>query len=202
MAFIPATNTLQIILQGVLFGGTIQNTLYFQKSGGGAFNQSDFDDLADLVELWYFNNLVNFLSDTANFNLIIGYDLTSENAPVYSQPATLVGNVGSTSLPANCAFSISFKTGNRGRSGRGRNFVPAVPEFYVTGNSLDSVYYNGVRDGYEALINLATAGGFVWGVLSRYTNGAPRAQGLFQPVTTVTYANAQVDSQRKRVTQS
>lgn len=202
MAFIPAENVMLITLSGTLYGGKIQNTLYFKKSNGSSFSQADFDLLADTVELWYFNNLVNSVSNQAGFNVITGYDLTSDSSPVYSQLATLVGNVPSSAAPASVAFSISFKTGNRGRSGRGRNYVPGVPESVITGNSVSSAYYNAVRDGYEALIALVAAQGFVWGVLSRYTNGAPRVQGLFQPITNVTFANSQVDSQRKRVVQT
>lgn len=202
MAFIPSPNVMQIILQGTLYGSVIQNTLYFKKADSSAFTQSDFATLASAVEGWYNANIVNVLSDDVGFNTILGYDQTSQSAPAYSQPATISGNVLNTSAPGNVAFSVSFKTGNRGRSGRGRNYVAGIPELYLTGNNTQAVFYNGILNGYTALISAAATAGFVWGVLSKYSNGVPRASGLFQPVTTVTIANVQVDSQRKRVTQA
>mgnify|MGYP000349371394 CR=1 FL=1 len=201
MAFVPAANVLQVELLQTLHGSKIENTLYFRTSTP-PWDDGAVDILNTTLETWWNANIKPSLSSDLAVTGIYCTDLTTQTSPTYERVLTTAGALGSDALPANNALSVSFKTLGRGRSSRGRNYVAGISELNMTGNSVQSSVATAIRDGYGALIAAVAASGFEWVVVSRYFNKAPRASALVQPITTVTIANVQIDSQRRRVKQS
>ena len=116
----------------------------------------------------------------------------------YPSGAALAGtDISGSSLPGNVAFVLSFRTANRGRSGRGRNYIGGLNEDDVTGNLLTEAKANLFRDAYSAFLSEALFP-YRWVVVSRYNDGVKRAEGLVQTVTTVLYTDLTVDSMRGR----
>jgi len=103
-------------------------------------------------------------------------------------------------LPGSVAACISFRTGGRGRSTRGRNYVPGLSEDVVNGNDLDLTTLNNMVAAYELFMGGGTFPiAWTWGVLSRFFNLSPRVTGLFQPIIDVLSTTLTVESQRGRL---
>lgn len=201
MAFVPATNVLQVEMRGTYFGQEIENTLYFECSS--AIAEADVEALFDFLEDDFIPAYLLDLSVSLAIDELYGTDLTSASSPTYSRtfsPALTGGESGAAGMPGNVNAAISFRTANRGRSARGRNYVPGATENNVSGNVLNLTLINDLVAAYELLLgggDIPVA--WVWSVLSRFLNGAPRSSGLAQPILDVLSTDPTVDSQRGRL---
>lgn len=199
MPFIPGANIAQVNYMMTCSDEHLENVLTFQHAG--AIDQAAVDALgAWLVANWDVEVSAG-LANVLTLQLLRITDLTSETAPVYEYTTGLPTSGGSASpaLPSNVAFCLSLRTGNRGRSGRGRIFVGGIPESAVSGNQMTGAVANALVAAYQELVDFPIAG-WTWGVSSRYHNNAPRASILFQPIVNVRYVDLNVDSMRKRLT--
>lgn len=198
MDFVPAQFVMQVELVGTLHAQVVENTLYVRRSTG--WNQTQWDILASIVEQLA-NDLSASLSQQLAWTRVDGTDLTSQTAPTYSTVFAnpITGNLSSPALPGSVAFCVSFRTAGRGRSSRGRNYVPGLAEDQVTGNSLSLAVISGLLASYSAFNAALPDESMEWGVLSRVSGGLPRSAGLFQPVTSVVATDINVDSQRRRL---
>lgn len=103
------------------------------------------------------------------------------------------------SMPNNCSCAISFRTPFRGRSYRGRNYPPGLPEEYASNNRVTSAWQNAWLQFYAALFGRANDNSTPLGVISRYSGGLPRTQGQITPITAILYVDNVIDSQRRRL---
>ena len=198
MAFIPVPNVAQIQCLGRVDGCLTVNDLYFEISGGG-INQTNLAALVFVVSTWFTGNLAPLLSDDWTSERVIGVDLTSNVGPRSELSVSTPGGVAGEANPNNVAACVSFRTGGRGRSSRGRNFVPGIPGSVVTLNTLDPAFISdliGVYDGVKGPGTFLT--GWQWVVVSRFTAGAPRVAGVPSPVTEVVMVGNTVRSMRSR----
>lgn len=200
MAFVPASNVLMVELRATFNGEPMENTLYFSTSGG--ITTPKVEDLFDYLEDTWIPTWVAGMSDDFQVGEIYGTDLTTSTAPTYSRALVppLEGPNTGGNLPGNVAIVVSFRTEGRGRSTRGRNYVGGLTEDKVTDNLFDLSTLNAIVGFYELLMG---GGAFpvdwVWGVLSRFFEGAPRVTGLFQEIVDVLATDIIVDSQRGRL---
>lgn len=198
MAFIPVPDVAQVRLEGRMDNQLTINDLYFQISGGG-INAAGLDNLATNVADWWTLNVVNLLSEDFASVQVTAIDLTSQTGPLGGAPAAATGGTAVEAVPNNVAACVSFRTDQRGRSGRGRNFVPGIPGSQVDLNTLNSTFITNLIAAYTLLVGAGTfIPGWQWGVVSRYTLGAPRSSGLFIPITSVTMVGNSVRSMRSR----
>jgi len=103
-------------------------------------------------------------------------------------------------LPFNCAHCVSFRTANRGRSGRGRNYVMGLSDSEAAASAIQTTRLNLDVNAYAALVGAGTfVAGLQFCVVSRYSGGAPRSVALIQPITSVLSVDATIDSQRRRL---
>lgn len=199
MAFIPVANTAQVELRYLWDGQRCENVLYFTNDA--PYTASDLSDLALAVFDWWQDNMRAAMPATLALNEVYCTDISSATGPVHSYAPTS-GNVGTSagiSMPNNVALAITFRTGQRGRSGRGRNYIPGLTETNVTNNEVAAASVDYFQDAYALLMSGAFAGPGIWSVVSRYTGNAPRLIGQSLPVTSVAIVDAVVDSQRRRL---
>jgi len=200
MAFVPASNVLQVEIRGSLNGIPVETTQYHQHAG--SIVVGDVDDLFDWYQAEFLPDYLAPLGIEYKVNELYGTDLTSASAPTYSLVFSpqLEGGEASAAVPGNVAACISFRTANRGRSARGRNYVPGLLESDVSGNGMDLTLVNTLVAAYELMLGGGTYPlGWTWGVLSRFLNLSPRVAGLFQVITDVLSTNLTVESQRGRL---
>jgi len=199
MAFIPVPGCLQAELRYTLFGQRIENVLYFEASRP---DQPAMAALALALQAWWVDEIAPFVSVQLVLNEIYITDLTTDSGQTYSGiiAGGSGGEISDNALPGNVALCVSFRTANRGRSYRGRNYVPGLAETSVAGNTVEPTVVNGLQSGYGALISAAAGAGYPWVVASRYSGGDPRPAGILTRVTGARVVDPYVDSQRRRLT--
>lgn len=193
----PVTAVVQCQLFGRVDGQVTINDLYFQAAG--AITPLGVTTLVDAVAGWFGGSLAPLLSDDWATERVIGTDLTTATGFRIDEAAVTIGGVTGEANPNNVAAVVSLRTAQRGRSARGRNFVPAIPGAAVTLNTIDPAF---IADLLTAYTELVGAGTFVAGwelvVVSRVTGGLARATGLAIPVTNVVMVTNTVRSMRSR----
>lgn len=206
MAFIPVANTAHVRLEGRVDGCQTINNLYFRQPGGIFF--ADIQSLAVNMDAWFNLSLATDLSEQWNTIATHVRDLTTQAGLVADfASAPTAGGEPSEPAPNNVAACISFRTGTAGRSFRGRNFLPAIPNNKITTNTLDSGFMTAVRLNFEMLLpgGGTLPGDWEWVVVSRHSgvdvdgDPIPRVAGVATPVSTVVWTDPTVDSQRRRL---
>lgn len=200
MAFIPTENVAQVEIRYFAAGQQCENTLYFYNPDGVGL--AGLIDITDQVGEWWDLHLQPQQAGDVSILEIYGTDLTSSTAPTYTnleKEGMTGGNTATGMLPGNATLCVSFRTVGRGRSSRGRNYFVGLPEGAVTQNTVGAGTVSAIEDAYNALITFVTPP-WQWIVLSRYVDGAPRVEGLIQPVVAALCVDPYVDSQRRRLT--
>jgi len=200
MAFIPVPDTALVEIRGTYFGQEIENTLYFEKVGG--YISADLADLAALVRAWFFDEMLPILTEDYIFREVVATDISTESGAIVFNTAETgeTGAIASPGMPGNVCLAVSFRTGQAGRSYRGRNFISGLTEAAVDGNTLNETYRTAFGAAYSALLTVLEDTDFVWGVVSRFTAGAPRVVGVITQIISVLVVDAFIDSQRRRLT--
>jgi hypothetical protein len=110
-----------------------------------------------------------------------------------------VGTNVSPALPNSNALVLTKRTALRGRSYRGRIYVPGLIEGQVTANAVSSAYQTNYLNFWNGLLTITTTqNSFEMVVFSKKQNGSWLAQGILTPVIGFT-TDGQVDSQRRRL---
>lgn len=185
-------------LRGLLDLQQVETTLYFSAAGG--FSEANMTTLGTDLVTWWDDNLAPILSSEFSLTECFLTDLRTATSPTVSVGpfTTHLGDVGSDSLPNNCALCVSFRTNARGKSSRGRNYLCGIPEASVNGSIIDNTVIAAAVAAYTELRTGGILGIFQWVVCSRFTGGAPRTEGLTRPVTGELVTNPAIASQRRR----
>lgn len=200
MPFVPVADTIQAEIRMSLDNQLIENTLYFQSRPDAT--DPTLVALGNSLLLWWTVNYRVKLPDSVTLREIYLTDLTTASSPTHTTPAPAPAPAGSAAtpvMPNNVTIAVSFRTAARGRSFRGRNYFGALGETQISSNTVDGATQAGIVAAYQALLSGDIADDWIWGVVSRYSGGAPRAAGLFTPVTSVVITDPIVDSQRRRL---
>jgi len=204
MAFVPSATEVQTTLEGVVDNCQTINDLFFSLPGG--YILSDIQSLNTNLTSWFQLSIAPLLSENWSSVAVHSRALNVPNGFVVDQGAAAVGGVANEAAPNNVAGCISFRTGIAGRSFRGRNYVPGVPNNLITLNTMDSAFMLDVLSAYNLLLpgGGALPGGWIWGVLSRFSgidalgHPIPRAAGVFTPIVNTLFVNPKVKSMRSR----
>lgn len=207
MAFVSVPNAALVELRFLNLLQHVENTLWFERAD--APTVANLSALATAVKAWWLANMKPLQPTSVLMNEVVATDMTTNTGPQVSIPAVAgdQGSVSDPALPNNVSLAVSFRTAARGRSFRGRNFIPALWETGVVGNTVQDTIVAAIQLAYEQLIIDAgvAAAGWTWGVASRFSgvdaNGdpIPRATGIFTPIVSVVIVDPTVDSARRRL---
>lgn len=200
MAFIPVPQGMQFELRFTKEAQRCENVLYFASSA--AVSTTLMQTIAQALSNWWVGNIRAVMSNTLALQEIYCTDITSATGPTVSFTTGLPagGTVAGEALPNNVAMCLSFRTAQRGRSGRGRNYLFGFPETATSGSFFDNNLVNQMVSAYSLLLGAGTfVPGANWVVVSRFNLGGPRTNGLTIPITSVVSTNNAVDSQRRRL---
>lgn len=192
-------NCMETVIQMSLAGATCMLTYGIRK--GSAIDVADLDAVNDIFAEWITAELAPLLVDDLLFQSIKSTNLLTDSSPVSvlstGFPAT--GSIVGTPVPNNVALVMSMATANRGRSYRGRNYIPALPN---TGLQTASTWQNAqlvaFNAAYAELAIMLGADGYEHVILSRIQNGVQLAVGVSTRVDAY-IARAAVGTQRRRV---
>jgi len=199
VTFVPVPNTAQINVVYEQDGQEVENVLYYTKTTTPTLE--DLGALVDVVNAYIRDTLIPILATTIKLVRTVGVllDVIDGLQVINTTGLPASGGDANPALPNSVAFCISVRTANRGRSFRGRNYIPGLAEDLVTGNTVHSSTAAGLVSIWDGLTAIAGDDGWARTVVSRVNAGVPRTVGVATPVTNVLAVDNTVDSQRRRL---
>jgi len=200
MAFVPVPNTVAVDVIYDWDGQIVENTLYYTL-GSATPNLADITELLEAVNGIIRAGLLPLMSNAISLLRLVGTLIEVADGLQYISTTGLpeAGASDAESMPNNIAACISLRTGQSGRSFRGRNYVPGLTIENIDGNNLNSSTMSAIAAVYEGLIEPVPASAWRQTIVSRYTAGAPRTTGIATPVVNALFVDSVVDSQRRRL---
>jgi len=201
MPFIPVPDCVHIKIEGRIDNCQTINNLYFRSSIGPR-SAADILELAESIGTWVASTLAPLLNENWSGVRVLARGLTNAlGLTAEVSISTVTGLVTGEALPNNVSMAVKFATGHAGRSSHGRNYVPALSDTIVDGNDIDGGWATSIVEAYANLIfpGPVLPDGWIWVVVSRYTNNEPRAEGIFQEIFSVSVTDLIVDSMRSRL---
>lgn len=201
MAFQKVPNTVEITVVMQQNVEVITNTLHAEKAT--LYDLAEVQALALLVDSLVSFNLVPIMTVDSQYLRTEVRGLDSEN-DLFAENNTnaAIGADPSLGLPNNVTLSIKKASGFTGRSARGRWYICGVPSNNLASNEnqltqASADVWVAALEGIRAGIALS-----IWTpvIVSRFTNGLPRAEGVTFDWLTVVLVDRFVDSQRNRLT--
>lgn len=199
MAFIPLPNGIKVSVEFELAGQQVVITLWFK--GSAPATALELNDLNVAVLDWAQDNLLPILSTGI---LLTGATATaqdSDSAPTnyHALSPAQNGAVAADSVPNNVALVTSFLTALRGRSYRGRTYLPGIPANALSdASTAGAAVVTAIAEAFAALSDVETITGLEHVVASHFTGGAPRTTAVGTPVTGYRTGSI-LDSQRRRL---
>lgn len=200
MAFVPAPNQVLVEWRMIRAGQKIENTLHVNMLAEPVI--SEMTDLAVACWDWWENTLAPLTSVGV---LLVSVVVTSLHEAdgvqyTYAPDTTTTGEIVGLSLPNEVTLCVSLRSGHRGRSARGRFYVPSlVFDQMLDENNVEAAAVDAFRTALQQLINDVTDLGKQANVVSYRTNNAPRPGGpVYFPYTSAVVVDSIVDSMKSR----
>jgi len=206
MPFVPVPNTALVELRMSLDGQDIENTLWFEN--GSDPDATALSELGNLLLDWWIARYKPLTSIACFLREVVVSSMTTESSPQVSVPAPsdTHGDATDEIMPGNVSICVSFRTGLRGRSFRGRNYFAGLTIGQVTGSEVISTQITAITTAYGFLGADISATDWTWVIASRFSGvdpdtgkPIPRAEGVTTPVQSVVITDTIVDSQRRRL---
>lgn len=201
-----ATVTLQISGPGA---DIMENVLHFYKGSNVAWTATELTTLVNGIDTWTGvgdgagNKYTNSMSTGASIISITARDMTTATGPEIVKTVAHPGTDASALLQSGVSKAFTFRSGNAGRSQRGRAYMSNLCSGSVSGtdvNSMAAASLTGITAMWKSLIAATTAlnAAWYWCVLSRKQNGIVLVNGLPVKITDVGTSKTQFDYQRRR----
>jgi hypothetical protein len=174
------------------------NVLHFQNAA--AWTSGTLLDLADAIDAGWEDNVKTLVATSVTLKEIQVQDLTVEDGIGTSLVVLASGANPDAVLPSNVTLSVSFRTGQTGRSFRGRLYHIGLCEEQVNGDTLASGVQSGIITAYSAMFDDITTAmpDVLHAVVSYCSNGDWRATAVVTPITTYVVDDT-IDSMRRRL---
>jgi len=201
--FVPLADGAQVELIGVLGSVVVENRLWF-ISRQPPITQQQVDDLASGVYSWYTGQILPYLSDQYQFQIVVANDWTASPAPFQglAGPPTVGGNASGVHS-ANVSVRVSFKGSSAQTFPNNSNFIPAIPLDAVNGNVYSATFRTAMFNGYVNLIDLASGFGpfpaWRWVITSQRLNLSWRSTQAFARMDFVRFPSPWVSPRRRRL---
>lgn len=199
MSFIPTPNVARVSVEAQFNLIPVVNTMWFSK--GAPYSSGDLDDLMTILDYDWTTFVLPNLTSTYTALLWTAYAQDSNTAPMRVLGPTSPGTGGITTggdMNPGLCLAVTFMTGARGRSGRGRNYIgPFKLGQSSNARELDSTYVDALVAAYGHIRSDAAAGGHTFCVVSHFHDKAPLSSGVARPVTAID-ADAHLDYIRRR----
>jgi hypothetical protein len=197
MPFQPAPSCVQSVIEGRMDNQlTILDLSWFAS---GAITITSLNNLVVDIGTWVTTNLGPLLSRDWSSVRVRAWDLTTATGLTAEVAVAVTGGVDVEAAPNNVAACVSLRSEQRGRGGRGRNFVPGIPNSVITLNTLDTGFVTDLLGAYFLLVGAGTfSAGFQLVVIHRVEDNVPLANGIGIPIVNTTMVGSSVRSMRSR----
>jgi len=199
MTFKPSPDCAKVVIHYLCQGQKFINILHFQNTND--FDTGDLGDLAEAIADSWVANIMPLLSNQISITEVDAVDLRTQSGPEAQHIVTppVAGSLTSPMLPSNVAVVLTKRTAKRGRSYRGRIYIPGAVHSQESGPlEIGTTALANLISGLEAVLSDVDISPWVWGVLSFFLNKVARSQGVFEMGTAIS-ADTLWDSQRRRL---
>jgi len=199
MPFIPVPGCAMVEVRMLRADQHIENTLYVHNDDN--WDGASLLALAGNIRDWWDGAMSPLISTEVSINEIVATGITQvDDFQATLDGGGVAGARGGDTLPNNVSFAVAFHTGIRGRSFRGRNYLPAIcADDRSATNSLDDGYVSDVIAAYGGLLTAVLPSGQTWVVVSRFADNEPRVTGISTQVISVGATDNIIDSMRRRL---
>lgn len=199
MAYQPAPNVARVNTRYTVDGQLVENVLHFV--GNPPIGTADLQALAVAVRSVVLAYTPANAPTSVTLREISVTDLTTAFGEVVVDTTGLpaVGVATPEKLPNNVTLCLKLVTSARGRSGRGRFYVPYLREDEVQTNTVRPATIATWIDLLQDIRSAAQAVDWLMVVLSRQNEGVLLAEAVARLVTNIVSTDATVDSQRRRL---
>lgn len=199
MAYIPIPNSVKASLDFTWGGQNVAITMGWTKAS--EIQGSDLITLAVALKDWADDYLMNHLNSGIILVNVNCTDVSTESG--YSYDYQLVtpraGSETGVAVANNVCAVVTSRTVLRGRSYRGRNYIPGLSNASLLNTvQLTSTAQAALLADFYALFDVETAVGMWRSVHSRRHNNADRTTGVAERIWTYTI-DSYLDSQRRRL---
>jgi hypothetical protein len=199
MPFVPAPNIVSVEVRATNDAQHIENR--FNVNANAAVTPTIVDDICNLVSVWAQAEYFPLLPSAVELTEVFAKDLTTITGAQHTivPSGTVVGGQAAAPAPNEVSFCVSLRTGNAGRSARGRFFVLAIPKDLITANTISPTLRGQLVAAGQSLISALSGGGYALTIVSYVSEKVPRPGGpVYFDVTTAIATDGLVDSQRRR----
>ena len=198
MGFVPGIDQYKVNVDLSAFAQGLSWGFWVLDNAPGSAGRND--TLVSVVDTWMVGTMIPDMSQDYAYTGLAAYDMSSLTAPVKAlQKSPLVfGGLTGAGAPANTAVVVSLYTEGRGRSARGRIYLPGALEASLNGQTWVSAVSTDYEADIQALQTALNGADFELIVSSSQTGGVDRTERLAQPVTEV-IGKAKIGTQRRRI---
>lgn len=200
MAFQKVPETADVSVIHTCNGVTVQNSVAARKVGG--YNTADLSSLANIVDQYYAANVLPYLSAALIYvkTEVRGLDDINDQV-VENVDGSGFGGIASNPLPNNVSYVIKRLSGLTGRSARGRLYIPGIPENarQTDENYITSAFNISMVGGWDSIRSAIGAVGWVPVIVSRYSEGVKRAEGVTFVWNATSNTDLRLDTRRGRL---
>lgn len=198
MPFVPAPNIVQVEFLATKDGQQIENRIMVNV--GHAPTLADFTALQGPLQTWIANTYAPLLPSDITVTGLRFTDMSQQNGPQLQVALAIVGAVAPPSAPNEVTYCVSLRTGNAGRSARGRWYWLGLALANIpTQNRVGAGFRTNSTAAIQTLIQTIANLGYFFTIVSYINNGVPRVGGpVYFFVLTATTTDDIVDSQRRR----
>lgn len=201
MAFQPAPDIAEVEIRQTLQGVPVENVFHFVNTLGAPWDAGTIQALANSVLAAWAAFVLTVQCTQLSLRSVLAKDLSAEIAPTFEAfpLVPVVGTLTGPPMPNQSAVVLTKRSGLTGRSSRGRVYHCGFTEDQVVGNFIADAYADDVNEAYGEFVNATNEDDFVMVILSRYTAGALRPEGIAFNMISLGLRNNRIDSQRRRM---
>lgn len=195
----PVPDTATCSLRHTLFDRYAENTLHFRNLSPPN-SPLRLANLAGFVGAWWADNILPWLSFDLQYLMARAQDISVAGGD-FVDDVSFSGSGGTVrnALPASVAPVVSFSTATTSMITRNRNYLVGIPDTAVIGNRLHPEWWPHIIEGYDALIDLASAQQWRWVGVHRFVGSTPLSEGVVGRVDHARFLRYTVGQRRKRL---
>jgi len=201
--FQPVTRTIEAAVQGTVDGQLVENKFYAQAAD--AVTAAMVQEIANIVETWFFSQLLPSLAATYQHTRTIARDISVDSSFEFidSSHTGAVGGLGGVALPNNVSIAVHRDTGLSGKKAKSRIYMYGlVNSDLVSMNTLSTAASAALITIFNALRTAVLAGTestYTYGYPQRIIDGVKLTTGNFIEVLSHSFIDLTLDSMRARL---
>lgn len=197
MAFVEIPNGVLVEVRWTCEGSKCENTFCVDMLETPSIG--NMASLGTVVLGWVNDTYLPMLSENIFCTEVLLTDATLEEGLQQTIPVGVAGSVATEQMANEMSFCVSLRTGSRGRSKRGRWFMPPPLLTDRAGpNNVSTTYLNAAVAALQTLMDAIDTAGFAMSVASRQIDGVKLTVAVVTRYIAAIAVDSLLDSQRQR----